>query len=160
MTRLSRTGSFIPDRLFILGAIVISVFAVSFGPFFLVGGVDQIKQIFSRLFPFQRGLNHAYWAPNVWALMSFADRILVKCRSSLTCCRFPQRSLTWIPSIFVDLVRRGWPISEDVINSTSRGLVGDTSFGVLPEVTPATCFGITVAFNLVCSLSPNFFATA
>ena len=67
------------DRLVELGFIVVSVFVLSFGPFFLVGGVDQIKQIFARLFPFQRGLNHAYWAGNVWAIVSAVDRVLVKC---------------------------------------------------------------------------------
>ena len=71
------------DRLVELGFIVVSTFTLSFGPFFLVGGLDGIKQIFSRLFPFQRGLNHAYWAGNVWAIVSAVDRVLVKCQSLL-----------------------------------------------------------------------------
>lgn len=71
---------FSTDRLVELGVIVVAVFAISFGPFILTGGLPQVKQIFSRLFPFQRGLNHAYWAGNVWALVSLVDRILVKCR--------------------------------------------------------------------------------
>lgn len=56
----------------LLGGCVAGVFAVSLGPF-----LHQLPALIGRLFPFTRGLCHAYWAPNFWALYAGADRLLI-----------------------------------------------------------------------------------
>ncbi|KAI1820988.1 glycosyltransferase family 57 protein [Xylaria intraflava] len=104
-----------------LGVGILAIFAAAFGPFAVKG---QIPQILSRLFPFSRGLCHAYWAPNVWALYSFMDRFLIPVAPRL-----------------------GLPMKAEAISSVTRGLVGDTAFAVLPEITPRLCFALTLLFQ-------------
>jgi hypothetical protein len=60
-----------------LGVGIVAVFACAFGPFVHWG---QMEQVFRRMFPFSRGLCHAYWAPNIWAFYSFSDRVLIYCK--------------------------------------------------------------------------------
>ncbi len=67
-------------RLVMLGATVVITMVLPFLPFVMHSGNersggDQMKQIFSRLFPFQRGLCHDYWAGNVWALYQFLEKM-------------------------------------------------------------------------------------
>lgn len=105
-----------------LGLGVLAIAAVAFGPFVYWG---QIEQVVRRLFPFSRGLCHAYWAPNFWALYSFADRALLQVAPKLNL-----------------------PVNHGAVASASRGLVGDTSFAVLPEISPRTTFALTVLAQL------------
>ncbi|KAH8106117.1 glycosyltransferase family 57 protein [Cristinia sonorae] len=123
---LSPSGELLPMHFLSLANTVILVFTVSLGPFFLMG---QIPQLLSRLFPFTRGLNHAYWAPNAWAMVTFADRVLLKVVQYFN-----------IASV---------AINEAGVVSASRGLVGDTIFAVLPNVKPIHTFIITGIFQAI-----------
>ncbi|CCG82797.1 Dolichyl pyrophosphate Glc1Man9GlcNAc2 alpha-1,3-glucosyltransferase [Taphrina deformans PYCC 5710] len=104
-----------------LGAAVILPFAIAFGPFLYM---QQMSQVLSRLFPFSRGLCHAYWAPNFWSLYSFLDRVAIQVG--------PKLNLS---------------LNTEAVKSVTRGLVGDTTFAVLPEISPRTTFCLTLFFQ-------------
>ncbi|KAF8244169.1 glycosyltransferase family 57 protein [Wilcoxina mikolae CBS 423.85] len=106
-----------------LGATIIGIFGASFGPFAYWG---QLPHLATRLFPFSRGLCHAYWAPNVWALYSFVDRALVYFAPQL-----------------------GLHVQAGAIKNVTRGLIGDTAFAVLPQITPRLTFLLTVIFQIL-----------
>ncbi|KAL8129828.1 hypothetical protein V2J09_018983 [Rumex salicifolius] len=105
-------------RLLVMGTAVAAVFAAAFGPFVYNG---QILQVIQRMFPFGRGLCHAYWAPNFWVFYIILDKILA----------FILRKL-------------GFSIQRPSASFTG-GLVGDSSpFSVLPRITPMTTLVIVL----------------
>ncbi|KAL6247368.1 glycosyl transferase [Rhinocladiella similis] len=106
-----------------LGTTIVAIFGAAFGPFAAWGQLDQLK---GRLFPFARGLCHAYWAPNAWAVYSFLDRMLIVAAPYL-----------------------GLDVDQTAINSVTRGLVGDTTFAVLPDISASQCFALTLSFQIV-----------
>ncbi|KII95236.1 glycosyltransferase family 57 protein [Plicaturopsis crispa FD-325 SS-3] len=118
---MSPKGEILPARFLALANAVIIVFVVSLGPFIIMG---QIPQLLSRLFPFTRGLNHAYWAPNAWSLVTLTDRILLQ---------------------YVKRFGTSVDVNISGVASTSRGLVGDTVFAVLPNIKPIHTFVLTIA---------------
>lgn len=40
-------------------------------------------------------------------------------------------------------------VNREAVNSVTRGLVGDSSFAVLPDVPPIACFFLTLAAQIV-----------
>lgn len=113
-------GSFRVVRFLQLAGTVILVSVVSLWPFL---SQTQLVQLGQRLFPFKRGLCHAYWAPNWWALYAASDRVMAL--SGLM------------------------PKSAAEANaSTTAGLVRDSSFLFLLDVRPVCTFLLTLLFQL------------
>lgn len=78
----------------------------------------QTQQVLKRMFPFGRGLCHAYWAPNFWVFYILSDKLLA--------------------FVFAKL---GFHIQLPTASFTG-GLVGDSSpFAILPTVL-LTCASI------------------
>jgi len=94
--------------------VIITIFGISFGPFIYLG---QLKNLLNRLFPFQRGLLHSYWAPNIWALYSFIDKSL---------------------KLFFKISK-----SQNV---SSLGITQETSFDFLPRIPPSFTILLILTF--------------
>lgn len=127
-----------------LGSIVIAVFAVAFGPFVYY---SKMPNLVARLFPFSRGLNHAYWAPNVWAVYSFCDRFLIQIYKRIPLSR---NILMTLFHFNPELLK-----NDALLSSSTRGIVGDIEFLILPTITPRLSFLLTL-FYQVMALIPLF----
>ncbi|CAH0558948.1 unnamed protein product [Brassicogethes aeneus] len=103
-----------------LGAIVLGIFLVVFAPF-----ADHIGQVLSRLFPFKRGLCHAYWAPNVWALYNTLDK-----------------------AGFLLMSNIGLMDKDKSTAAMTGGLVQEFSHSLLPNIYPLT----TILLTIICML--------
>ncbi|KAK8799926.1 hypothetical protein WA588_002747 [Blastocystis sp. NMH] len=101
---------------FQLAAIVLAIFFFSLYPVLRGNIPANLRQFLSRLFPFQRGIIHSYWAPNLWALYAGIDRILAALLPAL--CR--------LRGVFCHI-----PVLP---SNTADGRVEIATFSVLPEV--------------------------
>lgn len=123
-----------------LGGIVLSIFTICFGPFIL-----QLPQVLSRLFPFSRGLTHAYWAPNFWAIYSTLDKFLTLLMLRLP---FLLQYFNRFTNIFPKS-KEEIELSLKLLNNGTKGLVQDVTFIMLPQITPKLTFLLTIFYQIL-----------
>jgi alpha-1,3-glucosyltransferase len=78
-------------------------------------------------------------------LVTAADRVLLQ-RSLFI--NYPFTPELTLPSV-VKHLNVGLTVNESGVASTSRGLVGDTVFAVIPNIKPVHTFIITIIFQMV-----------
>lgn len=105
------------------------ILVIAFLPFIAKG---QLKNIINRLFPIQRGLIHAYWAPNFWSIYSCLDLGL-------------RRIFIYKPEIYEKLYKR----FEIPPSNLCDGLTGEKSFSILPNIAPLTSIVIIGILHMV-----------
>lgn len=92
---------------------------------FLLNGLQSILPVIRRLFPFNRGLLHSYWAPNFWAFYAAVDKVFAR-----------------VAPVFNVELR-----AVDV--DPASGVVGGLKpFRVLPNVDPQACAILVLACML------------
>lgn len=163
-------GRSAPSRFLLLGCIVAAVFLLSLGPFVTRG---QAGQLASRLFPFDRGLVHAYWAPNFWALYAAADKVLAAAvrrsgrwlppTARMTGRGLQQDWVVWLGCTpFAVAATTTWKQSKIPHSATATstrhplcpagGLVGTAAFEVLPPVGSRATALVTLVAMAPCLL--------
>lgn len=123
-----------------LGLIVISIFSIAFLPFVYYG---VFGNLIARLFPFSRGLTHAYWAPNIWAIYSFLDKIL------LTIFKIPILNKSISKFLPIPSITSINETLTTVGNTGTRGLVQDVFFIILPDISPKVTFLLTLFYDIL-----------
>uniref|UniRef100_A0A7S0P5N8 Alpha-1,3-glucosyltransferase n=1 Tax=Calcidiscus leptoporus TaxID=127549 RepID=A0A7S0P5N8_9EUKA len=125
----STTYALAARRLLVIGSLVMAIFALSFGPF---AYHKQLPQLLARLFPFGRGLTHAYWAPNTWALYTFTDKLA---------------------AAFGKAAGLGRVLALEGQAVGTGGLIGETPLQLLPQVSPAATAALVLLAQVPVLLS-------
>ncbi|KAL7063315.1 hypothetical protein AAHC03_0985 [Spirometra sp. Aus1] len=120
------------DRFLLMGLVVCLVFVTSIGPWVYMG---KLSSLLNRLFPFHRGLCHAYWAPNFWALYNTLDKLLDLSG------KFPGYCVD--KAVLATTTTAG----GNFVNMTS-GLTGDYVHACLPTIRPLHTAILTLLFIL------------
>ena len=91
----------------------------------------QLSQIISRLLPFDRGLVHTYWAPNMWALYYAYDRVLGAF----------VKFIDIVPDILLNT--RGAKAMYEHHAHSASGMLGHVKPEYLPAISASMCLILT-----------------
>lgn len=119
-------------KVFRLGLIITTTIGIIFIPF--VRDMESLTQVMNRLFPFKRGLTHAYWAPNIWALYNLADKVSDRLLKPEPKARFDMDTIT------------GTNFMKGP--SSTSGLVQEYEHQYLPSITPLITFTLVGIFTI------------
>jgi alpha-1,3-glucosyltransferase len=131
------------SRFISLGIVVLTIFLLSLGPFIFSAG--QGVQLAQRMFPVSRGLLHAYWAPNFWALYAAADKLLAMILPCFE--KFP-----FLVNLLPKLNAAAGTISSTKATLTG-GLVGEASFTILLNISSSMTMLCVLCSMLPCLIS-------
>jgi alpha-1,3-glucosyltransferase len=144
----------------------------AFAPFLLLpNGREQIDQMLQRLFPFARGLVHAYWAPNFWALYLAFDKIsslvlpvvhqpaLLESLLQSWAAKYPfikpleqvlrVQIVPWLQKL---VPNKYLSTSFQALPKSTSGLVGDFAMFLLPRIQASHCLIILIIFLIPLAL--------
>lgn len=148
-TTIEEAGASVKERVVAVARLAAACAAVGAAALLslCLGGTRSLseitQQLIQRLFPFQRGLVHTYWAPNVWALYLTADKV------GGAGCNIAARRLPTLASLVCSS-----PSSSASSSSSSASALSDDAgaaevkLQVLPTITPGVCAALALVFML------------
>ena len=120
---------------FLIIITIISIILISFSPFLYIcykdNSIEQLIHIKNRLFPFDRGLLHSYWAPNFWAIYSLIDKLLLFNDKKFNNKEYKKKNISSLGATSIN------------------GVTKETGFDILPNITSDISNLIVLSFIII-----------